>query len=131
MKAVVIHHTLNAQGGEAAVAIETIQSLYELGYDVYLITIQKPNLRNIYTSYGRLLPVKKIIPLFPFKVNYFGVYQRLFTVLHSLEIKDPDILINTNGGILPRNIPYNVPIMTYLHFPPTLLTSSHYNRSIA
>lgn len=129
MKAVVIHHTLNAQGGEAAVAIETLQSLHDLGYEVYLITIQKPNLRNIYTLYGKTLPFVKIISLFPFKVSYFGIYQRLLTTLHSLKLKDPDILINTNGGMMPRNIPVNTSIMTYVHFPPSLLTTSNYRNS--
>src|SRR3712207_9098604 len=36
-KAVVIHHTLNSLGGETTVAIETIESLYELGYEVDLV----------------------------------------------------------------------------------------------
>jgi hypothetical protein len=43
MRAVVIHHMLNAPGGETTVALETIQSLFELGYDVELVTVQKPN----------------------------------------------------------------------------------------
>jgi hypothetical protein len=47
VKAVVIHHTLNSPGGESTVAIETIESLYELGYDIELITVQKPNLEYL------------------------------------------------------------------------------------
>jgi hypothetical protein len=42
--AVVVHHNLNTPGGEATVAIETIQLLNDLGYDVHLVTTQKPNI---------------------------------------------------------------------------------------
>jgi hypothetical protein len=51
VKAVVIHHTLNAPGGESTVAIETMESLYELGYDIELITVQKPNLEYLAKIY--------------------------------------------------------------------------------
>jgi len=73
--AVVVHHNLNAQGGEAAVAIETIQSLNDLGYNVHLVTIQKPNLEAISKSFGKTISVKKIYSLFPFKINYLGIYH--------------------------------------------------------
>ena len=53
-KAVVIHHTLNSPGGESTVAIETIECLYELGYEVELLTVQPPDLDSISKSYGKI-----------------------------------------------------------------------------
>lgn len=110
MKAVVVHHNLNSLGGEASVAIETIQSLHDLGYEVYLVTIQKPDMRNILKTYGKLMPVKNIKSLFPFKLNYFGIYQKILTAFSSMKVEDVDLIINTNGGILPRGIPNNIPL---------------------
>ena len=81
--AVVVHHNLNSLGGEAAVAIETIQSLNDLGYNVHLVTIQKPNLEAISKSFGKTISVKKIYSLFPFKINYLGIYQKILTPLSS------------------------------------------------
>nr|MDQ3976174.1 hypothetical protein [Thermoproteota archaeon] len=74
-RAVVIHHTLNTLGGETTVAIETIQSLYELGYEVELVTVQPPDLDSITKSYGKKIHIAQIKSLLPFKLNYFGVYQ--------------------------------------------------------
>ena len=95
MKAVVIHHTLNSTGGESSFAIETIYSLSKLGYDVELVTVQKPDLKLITKTYGKELPVKKIRSIIPFKINVFGIYQRLLTVLSSLNLNHSDIINDT------------------------------------
>ena len=60
MKAVVLHHTLNSPGGESSFAIETINSLSKLGYDIELITVQKPNLELISKTYGKKPQIKKV-----------------------------------------------------------------------
>ena len=93
--AVVVHHNLNSPGGEAAVAIETIQSLHDLGYDVHLVTIQKPNIEAISKTSGKTIPVTKVYSLFPFKINYLGIYQKILTQLTSLKTKDVEIVIST------------------------------------
>ena len=108
-KAVVIHHTLNSLGGETTVAIETIESLYELGYEVELVTVQPPDLDKITKSYGKKIHIARIRSLLPFKLNYFGVYQRLLTMLSSIDFKDYDVVINTHGDALPYRISGNVP----------------------
>ena len=129
VKAVVIHHTLNSPGGESSFAIETIYSLSRLGYDIELVTIDKPNLNLIFKTYGKELPIKKIRSLFPFKINSFGIYQRLLTVVSSLNLKPSDIVINTNGTNLPMNIPQNILCILYIHFPTILQTSSEYDNN--
>ena len=126
MKAVVIHHNLNVPGGEATVAIETIQSLCELGYDVELVTVQKPYLESIAKAYGKRLVIKKVKHLFPLKIKYFGIYQRLLTIISSLSIGDSDVIINTNGNILPYRIPNDIPYILYFHFPILRIASTDY-----
>ena len=123
-KAVVIHHTLNTLGGETTVAIETIESLYELGYEVELVTVQPPDLDSIAKSYGKKIHIAQIKSLLPFKLNYFGVYQRLLTMLSSLDLKDSDIVINTHGDALPYRISGNVAYLLYLYFPTFLMNST-------
>ncbi len=123
-KAVVIHHTLNSPGGESTVAIETIECLYELGYEVELLTVQPPDLDSIGKSYGKKIHISRIKSLLPFKLNYFGVYQRLLTMLSSMDFKNSDVVINTHGDALPYRISGNVPYLLYLHFPTFLMNST-------
>jgi alpha-1,2-mannosyltransferase len=127
-KAAVIHHTLNAVGGETAVALETIDLLHELGYEVQLVTVQKPDLSATAKAYGRdEIPVSRIVSVFPFKLNYFGIYQRLLTVLPMLGIdRHSDLVINTHGNALPYSGISNVPYIIYLHFPTLLIRSEEY-----
>ena len=129
MKAIIIHHTLNSPGGESSFAIETIHSLSKLGYDVELVTVQKPNLEHISKTYGKELPVKNVKFISPFKMNYFGIYQRLLTVMSYLNLKPSDIVINTNGNNLPFKIPQNILCILYIHFPALLLTSVEYDNN--
>lgn len=123
-KAVVIHHTLNSLGGETTVAIETIESLYELGYEVDLVTVQPPDLDILTKSYGKKIHIARTKSLLPFKLNYFGVYQRLLTLLSSTDFRDSDVIINTHGDALPYRISGDVPYLLYLHFPTFLMNSA-------
>jgi alpha-1,2-mannosyltransferase len=129
MKATVIHHSLNTPGGETTFAIETIRSLDELGYKVELVTIQKPNLEAITKTYGKKIPISSIRSLFPFKINCFGIYQRLLTSVSQTNLNDSDIIINTNGTTLPHRIPNNVPCIIYVHFPTLLINAPGYNNN--
>ena len=130
LKAVVIHHTLNSRGGESSFAIETINSLSKLGYDIELITVQKPNLELISKTYGKRPSIKKVKYIAPFGMNYLGIYQRLLTTtISSLNLEPSDIVINTNGNSLPFNIPHNILCILYIHFPAILQTSSEYSNN--
>ena len=124
-KAVVIHHTLNTLGGETTVAIETIESLYELGYEVEFVTVQPPDLDSISRAYGKRIHIGRIKSLLPFKLNYFGIYQRLLTMLSSsIDLKNSDVVINTHGDALPYRISGATPYLLYLHFPTFLMSST-------
>jgi glycosyltransferase involved in cell wall biosynthesis len=126
LKAVVLHHTLNSRGGESSFAIETINTLSKLGYDIELITVQKPNLEIISKTYGKISPIISIKYISPFGLNCFGIYQRLLTTISSLKLEPSDIVINTNGNSLPFKIPLNILCILYIHFPAFLQTSSEY-----
>jgi glycosyltransferase involved in cell wall biosynthesis len=123
-KAVVIHHTLNTLGGETTVAIETIESLYELGYEVEFVTVQPPDLDSISRAYGKKIRIERVKSLLPFKLNYFGIYQRLLTMLSSIDVKDSEVVINTHGDALPYRISGATPYLLYLHFPTFLMGST-------
>jgi glycosyltransferase involved in cell wall biosynthesis len=123
-KAIVIHHTLNTLGGETTVAIETIESLYELGYEVELVTVQPPDLDSISRAYGKKIRIGRTKSLLPFKLNYFGIYQRLLTMLSSIDLKDSEVVINTHGDALPYGISGATPYLLYLHFPTFLMSST-------
>ena len=123
-KAVVLHHTLNTLGGETTVAIETIESLHELGYEVELVTVQPPDLSSLSRAYGKKIHIGRTKSLLPFKLNYFGIYQRLLTMLSSINLKDSDIVINTHGDALPYRISGATPYLLYLHFPTFLMSST-------
>ena len=129
MKAVVLHHTLNSPGGESSFAIETINSLSRLGYDIELVTVQKPNLELISKKYGKILPIKKVKFISPFGMSYFGIYQRLLTAISSLKVESSDLVINTNGNSLPFNLPPNILCILYIHFPAFLQTSAEYDNN--
>ena len=123
-KAVVIHHTLNTLGGETTVAIETIESLHQLGYEVKLVTVQPPDLERIEKSYGKKIHIEEIRSLLPFKLGYFSLYQRLLTMFAATGFKDSDIIINTQGTALPYRISPSVAYILYLYFPTFLMSSS-------
>jgi hypothetical protein len=59
MRAVVIHDSLNTPGGETTVAIETIQSLADLGYDVELATVQKSDTEGTAKASGENSSIRK------------------------------------------------------------------------
>jgi glycosyltransferase involved in cell wall biosynthesis len=130
MKAVVLHHNINKPGGEASLAIHTIESLHEIGYDVDLVTFQKPDFEVIARIHGRIPPLKNIRCLLPFKVNYFGIYQRLLmSAPKPSYFDDAHVIINTNGDSLPYKIPSTAICMLYIHFPISLLSSQNHKYS--
>ncbi|HZT35853.1 MAG TPA: hypothetical protein VFA15_08030, partial [Nitrososphaera sp.] len=127
MNAVVVHHTLNSVGGETTVAIETIEALNELGYEVDLVTAQKPDMERISKAYGKQVRVREMFAILPFQLNYLGIYQRLLTnvAIPSSVLRKADLIFNTHGGgLFPVGVDSKVPFMTYLHFPAELIVSA-------
>lgn len=126
MKAAIIHHNINSRGGGERVAIHTIELLNDMGFDIELVTSQKPDLNAIYKAYGRKIKINKIVSLFPFKFGYFGIYQRLLTIIPAIRVRNVDILINTHGDVLPYYLPTGAPYIAYVHFPVLSLLMKEY-----
>jgi glycosyltransferase involved in cell wall biosynthesis len=59
-------------------------------------------------------------------MNYLGIYQKLLTILTSINVGPSDIVINTNGNILPLFLKQNILCILYIHFPAILQTDSEY-----
>jgi glycosyltransferase involved in cell wall biosynthesis len=129
LKAIVIHHTLNSAGGESSFAIETMRCLSKLGYEIELITVQKPDMKLLSSRYGGNIAIKNIKYISPFKINYLGIYQRILTLLATINVGQSDIVINTNGNSLPFNIPQNILCILYIHFPAILQTKLEYSNT--
>jgi glycosyltransferase involved in cell wall biosynthesis len=125
----VVHHSINTSGGETTLALEMIRALDELGFSVKLVTAQKPNIDQINQLYGKKISIRETRSLLPFRINYFGVYQRLLVSLFPLDLTDSDIIINTNG--CPLNSPFlsKVPYIVYMHFPTLFIGSKDYGKS--
>lgn len=126
MNAAVLHHSLNRPGGETTVALQIIDSLQYIGYNVKLISVEKLDHKSVATAYGKQVLARNSRYLIPFKLGYFGLYQRFLTCISSLALHDIDLVINTNGTVLPLKIPKNVPSILYVHFPTALLNVPSY-----
>jgi alpha-1,2-mannosyltransferase len=132
LKALVLHHNLNSAGGEASLAVHMIESLHNIGYEVDLMTVQKPDLEFIADINGKRPPLKNIKYLIPFKINCLGVYQRLIAAMPvRSNLEDTDIIVSTSGDTLPYDVPPHVVCILYIHFPVLLRNMNHkYNQSV-
>lgn len=115
-KAKIIHDNLNAGGGSERLAFATIELLNEIGFKVDLLTLQKPNLQEIKSDFGRgnanlwdfdqigifdfraLLDIEKTVGAS--KEN--NVQDKKSISCNSkFDDKNYDIIINTHGDLLP------------------------------
>lgn len=127
MKAGVVHHSLEGKGGSGKLAINTIEVLNEMGFDVTLIVSQKPDLEKLKITYNKSVNVNKIISVFPTGSrtirSSFGIYQRILTLIPAAMAK-VDLLISTHGDLLPYHFTNKCPMINYCHFPTIALSSS-------
>lgn len=146
-KARIIHDNLNAGGGSERLAFATIELLNEMGFKIDLLTLQKPNLKEIKSDFGGGNSNSwdfDQIGIFDFR-TIIGVEKtdessteknlgdkKSFLDNSKFDDKDYDIIINTHGDLLPyyysHNENYdnkngewpkrNLPIkITYCHYP--------------
>jgi glycosyltransferase involved in cell wall biosynthesis len=125
MRAGLVHHSLNSRGGGERVAVNVIELLNEMGFEVELITSQPPDFKQLNSAYNRDVRVNKVRSLLPIKISVFGIYQRLFTSIPAASSK-VDILVNTHGDVLPHISSNNIPTITYCHFPSVALLLKDY-----
>ncbi|MEO9295508.1 MAG: glycosyltransferase [Nitrososphaera sp.] len=121
----VVHHSLEGRGGSGRLAVNTIETLNDMGVDVTLIISQKPDFDRIKRTYNKDIRVDKIKSIFPIGISAFGIYQRILTLLPSAVAK-VDLLINTHGDLLPYHYVNKSPLITYCHFPTRALSMQEY-----
>lgn len=126
MKAIVVHHNLNILGGAERLAVNVIELLNEMGYEVHLVTTKKPDIDALKDSFGKKLNIVKVHCLLPFQFNYFSIYQKLFTNLYVFLIRDVDVIINTTGDVRNYFAKKKVPNFLYMHFPQSPLSVKEY-----
>lgn len=115
MKANFIYSDLNPCGGGERLTLVTMQSVLEMGIDIELTTLFKPNIKKIENAFGNDLAsvinkIKKIHLL-----NHILDEQSINKIMKN----NYDIIINTHGDIDPY---YNQSFsknnaITYCHYP--------------
>lgn len=115
MKANIVYSDLNPCGGAERLTLVTMQAIIEMGIDMNLTTLQKPDITRLENAYGKgITSVIKNIK----KVNILRAWEEQ-SVSDSILGKDYDLTINTHGDIAPyyhKSLSKNNAI-TYCHFP--------------
>lgn len=114
MKANIIYSDLNPCGGGERLTLVTMQAILEMGIDIELTTLEKPNITKLENAYGKgIASVIKSIK----KVNILRLLDE--QSINNIMKEGYDIIINTHGDIIPY---YNKSFskknaITYCHYP--------------
>jgi glycosyltransferase involved in cell wall biosynthesis len=115
LKANLVYSDLNPCGGGERLTLVTIQALVQMGINIELTTLHKPDIRRLENAFGeRIASVIKSIE----KVNILRAWEEQ-SVIDNITGKDYDLVINTHGDIAPyyhRSLSKGNAI-TYCHFP--------------
>ena len=115
MKANLVYSDLNPCGGGERLTLITMQAILEMGIDIELTTLQKPDIRRLENAFGkRIASVIENIK----KVNILGAWEEK-SISENIIRKNYDLVINTHGDIAPY---YHTSLsksnaITYCHFP--------------
>ncbi len=126
-----VHYSFKVMGGAERVALDTIEALQEMGFEVTLVTVHRPDLNAIAKTYQMNLEIGKIRFLFPPQVDtgrwpiHLQALPGLLTMLQSATLK-ADLLINTHAEFpvphftltLPYSTLNNAPLVSYVNQPP-------------
>lgn len=122
MRAKIIHLDLNPCGGAEHLALVTLKSLIEMGYQVDLAVAKTPDVARIAKSFGE--GVYKIFdniytmalePLSLVEDKYSG--NIIVRHIDDKDFRDYHVTINTHADILPYFMPSLRHYVTYCHFP--------------
>ena len=114
MKANIIYSDLNPCGGGERLTLVTMQAILEMGIDIELTTLEKPNITKLENAYGKgIASIIKSIK----KINILRVLDE--QSINNIMKEGYDIIINTHGDIVPY---YNKSFskknaITYCHYP--------------
>jgi glycosyltransferase involved in cell wall biosynthesis len=114
LKANIIYSDLNPCGGGERLTLVTMQAILEMGIDIELTTLEKPNITKLENAYGKgIASIMKSIK----KVNILRLLDE--QSINNIMKEGYDIIINTHGDIVPY---YNKSFskknaITYCHYP--------------
>jgi alpha-1,2-mannosyltransferase len=114
LKANIIYSDLNPCGGGERLTLVTMQAILEMGIDIELTTLEKPNITKLENAYGKgIASIIKSIK----KVNILRLLDE--QSINNIMKEGYDIIINTHGDIVPY---YNKSFskknaITYCHYP--------------
>jgi glycosyltransferase involved in cell wall biosynthesis len=127
----VIHDNLNAGGGSERLAINIIELLSEMGFDIDVQTCEAPDIEKLENNFGRLnIKIRKLK-----KLDLLSLLQSKENVGFSSDDRNYNLIINTHGDVLPyvseinnqSSIPDSVinnnprirktKMVTYCHYP--------------
>lgn len=121
MRAVLVHHSLDACGGAEFVAVATAELLNELGYDVDLVTIKKPNLDAIKKTFNSDMDVAGSHFILPASATYnHSMYYQLSLQLLTMPLlkqTKPTLVINTHADFPLPYFTRKSRLVNYVHFP--------------
>jgi glycosyltransferase involved in cell wall biosynthesis len=132
MRAAIIKQFVNEK--REMITMNVIQVLRELGFEVELVTNQKPNLDALKISMKANLPISRSTYLLPFGLGDTFVYERLMLSAFCRKL-DVDLAVDVHGDLPAYAVPSRTPLVIYGFFPlPSLLRPQYewkYSKSFA
>lgn len=121
MRAIVVHHSLSEFGGAELVAVAVIETLHEMGFEIELVTVEKPKNEMLRRIFDAKLDVKSIHCVLPSNLRlHKSQYSQLITQLLTLPLmlgKKADLIINTHADFPLPYLKRHTPLISYVHFP--------------
>ncbi len=95
-----------------------------MGFDISLVSTSPPRFDEIRRAFGKDVSfIKETHKLLPFRLQLFGIYQRMFTLLPSIMAKG-DLVIVTHGDVYPYLT--GSATISYCYFPTVALIRKEY-----
>lgn len=115
MKANFVYSDLNPCGGGERLTLLTMQAVLDLGFDIDLTTLDRPDITKLENAYGKDVAstIKSVK-----KINVLRIFDEQ-SIRNNIEKNSYDLIINTHGDLDPyysESLSKNNAI-TYCHFP--------------
>ena len=132
MRAAIIKQFVNER--REVITLNVLQVLREFGFEVELVTNQKPDLDALKANMKAELPISRSKYLLPFGLGDTFVYERLMLSAFCRTL-DVDLAVDVHGDLPAYAVPSRTPLVIYGFFPlPALLRPQYdwkYSNSLA
>ena len=124
LKVAICHSTLETMGGAERVGATLVEALNEAGItpDIF-VTVPSPNIGRNHLNhfYGKDLKFR-LIPFLPFRVNIFGVYQKIISSSCIFRLTNYDVIVSTGGDFSPMLFSKLLPrYILYMYAPSVIM----------